>query len=62
VFEWDDAKELADVVTGKIVRNSLQDIVVFKSVGMALEDVAIGGKLLDLARQHGIGSVLTVAQ
>jgi len=62
VFDWDDAKELADVVTGKTVRNNVQDIAVFKSVGMALEDVAIGGKLLELARQHGVGSVLTVAE
>jgi ornithine cyclodeaminase/alanine dehydrogenase-like protein (mu-crystallin family) len=60
VFAWDDAKELADVVTGKTARDNDQDIIVFKSVGMALEDVAIGGKLLELAQQHGVGSVLEI--
>jgi len=60
LFFWDDAKELADVVTGKIVRNNDQDVVVFKSVGMAMEDVAVGGKLLDLARQQGLGTALTI--
>jgi ornithine cyclodeaminase/alanine dehydrogenase-like protein (mu-crystallin family) len=59
LFEWDDAKELAAVVTGKIVRHNDQDVVVFKSVGMAMEDVAVGGTLLELARQHGLGSTLT---
>jgi ornithine cyclodeaminase/alanine dehydrogenase-like protein (mu-crystallin family) len=36
------------------------DIVVFKSVGMAIEDVAIGGKLLELANQHGVGTTLPI--
>lgn len=60
VFAWTDAKELADVVTGTTAREHETDLVVFKSVGMALEDVAMGGKLLDLARQHGAGIELAV--
>lgn len=36
------------------------DMVVFKSVGMAIADVAVGGKLLELARQHGVGTTLPI--
>jgi alanine dehydrogenase len=60
VFAWEDAQELANVVTGKTARSGERDIIVFKSVGMALEDVAIGGKLLELARQQGVGCELPV--
>jgi ornithine cyclodeaminase/alanine dehydrogenase-like protein (mu-crystallin family) len=30
----------------------------FKSVGLAIEDVALGGKLLALARSKGVGREL----
>jgi len=60
VFEWDDARELAEVVTGKVARNNDQEVVVFKSVGMAIEDVALGAKLVELARQKGVGSELPI--
>lgn len=46
-FTWDQATELADVVTGKTTgRTNLDSIVVFKSVGMAIEDVALAGRLM----------------
>ncbi len=48
--------ELADVVTGNAVgRSTRESVTLFKSVGLAIEDVALGGKLLDLARAQGIG-------
>ena len=59
VFDWSRAVELADVVAGRAVgRGSPQSLTLFKSVGLALEDVAVGGKLLDLARREGIGTPL----
>lgn len=60
IFDYRDAVELADVVSGKAVRSSSSDIVIFKSVGMALEDVAVGGKLLELARAQGLGTILPI--
>jgi ornithine cyclodeaminase/alanine dehydrogenase-like protein (mu-crystallin family) len=56
VFDWSRAVELADVVAGKAVaRNNPQSVTLFKSVGLAIEDVALGGKLLELARVNGVG-------
>ncbi|MEX2121645.1 MAG: ornithine cyclodeaminase family protein [Pirellulales bacterium] len=59
IFDWSRAAELADVVAGRAVgRSRPESITLFKSVGLAIEDVALGGKLLELARQHRIGSPL----
>ncbi len=59
VFDWSRAVDLADVVAGRLPgRTSEEDIVVFKSVGLAIEDVALGGKLLDIARAQGAGTTL----
>jgi ornithine cyclodeaminase/alanine dehydrogenase len=60
-FDWSRAVDLANVVTGKAVgRNNRQSVVLFKSVGLAIEDVALGGKVLDLARAKGLGRWLMV--
>ncbi|MBI3840177.1 MAG: ornithine cyclodeaminase family protein [Planctomycetia bacterium] len=59
IFDWSRAVELSDVVTGKATgRNTRESIALFKSVGMALEDVALGGKVLELARKQKIGREL----
>ncbi len=59
IFDWTRAVDLADVVAGRATgRNTPESIVLFKSVGMALGDVALAGKLLELARQRGIGRPL----
>jgi ornithine cyclodeaminase/alanine dehydrogenase-like protein (mu-crystallin family) len=56
VFDWARAVDLADVVGGKAVgRSTKESIVLFKSVGLAIEDVALGAKVLELARQQGRG-------
>jgi alanine dehydrogenase len=56
IFDWRRAVELADVVAGRAVgRSRAESVVLFKSVGLAIEDVALGGKLLELARAKGIG-------
>ena len=59
VFDWSKAVELADVVSGNAVGRSTRDsVTLFKSVGLAIEDVALGGKLLDLARAKSLGKEL----
>ena len=61
IFDWSRAVDLADVVTGRATgRNTRESIALFKSVGLAIEDVALGGKLLELAREQGIGSELPI--
>ena len=59
LFEWDQARALAEVVAAATpTRQDNSDIIVFKSVGMALEDVALGGQLLDRAQQERKGITL----
>jgi ornithine cyclodeaminase/alanine dehydrogenase-like protein (mu-crystallin family) len=48
--------ELADVVTGKLKgRTSDSDITTFKSVGIALEDLAVSRAAYELALSRGVG-------
>jgi ornithine cyclodeaminase/alanine dehydrogenase-like protein (mu-crystallin family) len=57
--DWTLMHELADIVTGRDTGRALpENITLFKSVGLAVEDVALGAKLLQLARQQGIGTKL----
>jgi ornithine cyclodeaminase/alanine dehydrogenase len=55
IFSWPKAVELAHVVSGtEVGRSNPDSVVLFKSVGLAIEDVALGGKLIELARNEGI--------
>lgn len=59
IFDWSKAVELADVVAGRAVgRGSRGGVSLFKSVGLAIEDVALGAKLLEQARAQGAGQAL----
>jgi len=59
VFDWARSVELADVLAGRATgRNNRDSIVLFKSVGIALEDLALGAQLLERARQQGVGTEL----
>lgn len=61
IFDWSRAVELADVVTGRATgRNTRDSITLFKSVGLALEDVALGAKLLVQARARKLGRALSL--
>ncbi len=57
IFDWSRPVELADVVTGRAVgRKRTDSIVLFKSVGMAVEDVATAALVVQKAREAGLGS------
>lgn len=61
IFDWSRATELASVVAGRAVgRSRPESVTLFKSVGLAIEDVALGGKLVELAHQRGIGQELSL--
>lgn len=50
------ATELGDVITGKASgRVSRDDITLYNSVGIGIQDLAIGSLLLERARQKGVG-------
>jgi alanine dehydrogenase len=56
VLDWLEVHELHEVVSGELEgRQHDDDIVIFKSNGIAAWDVAIGAVALDRARRRGIG-------
>jgi len=59
VLDWLEVHELHEVVSGEVVgRQSDEDVVVFKSNGIAAWDVALGGQALARARKRGVGTLL----
>jgi alanine dehydrogenase len=60
-LKWTDVRELGELVTGKVQgRQSSSDITLFKSLGIALEDVAFGELVYQRALAAGIGKPLPV--
>ncbi len=56
VLDWLEVHELHEVVAGEISgRQSDDDIVVFKSNGLAAWDVALGAEVVRLAKESGVG-------
>jgi ornithine cyclodeaminase/alanine dehydrogenase-like protein (mu-crystallin family) len=59
VLDWLEVHELADVVGGELQgRARDEDIVLFKSIGIAAEDVAVARLVYDRAREQGLGEEL----
>ncbi|MDX6438829.1 MAG: hypothetical protein QOF45_1412 [Gaiellaceae bacterium] len=56
VVDWLEVHELHEVVAGELPgRQSDSDIILFKSNGLAVWDVAIGVEVLERARDRGVG-------
>jgi alanine dehydrogenase len=59
VLSWEDVSSLGDIVAGHLPgRRSEQDITLFKSLGVAMEDVALAIRAYDKAKQQGLGQPL----
>ncbi len=59
VLDWLEVHELHEVVSGELAgRQSDEDIVLFKSNGLAAWDVALGAAALRRARERGVGKEL----
>jgi len=55
-LKWQDIVELGDIVTGKIAgRRGPADITLFKSLGIALEDIAFAELIWRRATERGVG-------
>jgi alanine dehydrogenase len=55
-LDWSEVRELQEVVAGRVAgRRSDDDIVVFKSNGIAAWDIAMGEELVRRARERGLG-------
>jgi ornithine cyclodeaminase/alanine dehydrogenase-like protein (mu-crystallin family) len=56
ILDWLEVHELHEVVAGEVHgRASDDDIVVFKSNGIAAWDLAAGARVIELARARGVG-------
>ena len=56
VMSWPDIKEFAHVLVNRYPgRESPDDITVFKSLGLGIQDIAVGVKVVEQARAHGLG-------
>jgi alanine dehydrogenase len=59
VVRWSDVQELGSVVVGRYPgRHEAADVTLFKSVGAALEDLAVAKAVYDAALQQGLGERL----
>ena len=55
MLDWLEVHELAEVVAGETAGRQADDIAVFKSLGIAAEDVAVATLVYDRARERGLG-------
>lgn len=55
-LRWADVRDIAPVLLGRYPgRSSPEDVTVFKSLGLGVEDIALAARVVDLARQRGLG-------
>jgi len=60
VLDWLEVHELHEVVAGEVDgRHADSDIVLFKSNGLAAWDLAVAARVVELARERGVGTELS---
>ncbi len=60
-FDWNAVQPLSDVVAGKVAgRTSPGEVTLFESHGLGLEDLAAACRVLDLARERGVGMEIPI--
>jgi alanine dehydrogenase len=60
---WNRVAELADIVVGKVPgRPNPEQITLFKSNGIAIEDIVVAGQIYELARQRKVGKEIPMWQ
>jgi alanine dehydrogenase len=60
---WASVRELAGIVAGKVAgRTKADEITLFKSNGIAIEDIAVAGRVYELARTRAIGTEVPMWQ
>ena len=61
-LRWADLVEIGDVITGKVTGRSYeQQISLFESHGMGLQDLYVAAEVLKSAREHNVGIDLPIA-
>jgi ornithine cyclodeaminase/alanine dehydrogenase-like protein (mu-crystallin family) len=59
---WDKIYELGDAVTGRVKRTNPEQVTLFKSLGLAYEDVAFCKLIVDKAKAKGVGIELPMTE
>jgi alanine dehydrogenase len=58
-LRWTDVRELGQIIAGRYPgRKHPQDITLFKSLGIAIEDVAVAARVYARAQAEGVGKVI----
>lgn len=60
-LHWNQVDELGDIVSKRLsARISDEEIILFKSVGLGLQDVAIAAKMYEIAEAEGLGDDIDI--
>jgi ornithine cyclodeaminase/alanine dehydrogenase-like protein (mu-crystallin family) len=60
---WASVREFADVVAGKAPGRTRRDqVTLFKSNGIAIEDIVVAGRIYEMARERGMGREIPMWQ
>jgi len=58
---WSFVQELSEIVAGKTPgRTSAEQITLFRSNGIAIEDIVVAGRIYELARERGLGKQIAM--
>ena len=58
-LHWADIRELSQVIVGRYpVRKHQPDVTLFKSLGIAIEDVAVAARVYARAQAEGVGRLI----
>src|SRR5438445_12338505 len=58
-IHWADVHELGQVIVGRYTgRAHAEDVTMFKSLGIAIEDVAVAARVYEKAKEAGVGRVM----
>lgn len=61
IIDWSKIHELGHALVGRFSgRERPEDITLFKSLGIGIEDVVVAARVLALARQQGLGRLLDI--
>jgi alanine dehydrogenase len=59
VLHWSDIVEIAPLLVGRYPgREAAEDVTIFKSLGIGIEDIALAVRVVELAKQQGLGKII----
>ena len=59
-IRWEQVINLGDIIAGNNPgRTDASQVTLFESQGVAMEDIAVGKRVLDMALERGIGTELS---